>query len=213
MGRPDELSPKARLKTWFGWIAPFDRHDWTIDRCGKEVRYVIDYYYDESSSHLDQRPSLTSRDSVKSIYVDVRPALDSVGSFMDRLRNFPERMQEAMKRDGKSSRFLESNQKEVKERQKILAEKTKQDFETIQTTCAARFKEMKECQGDEACEKATLGMNYCMAQVVCPSEAKEFIAAVEKVTDGKDVEAAYQSMDQCLWRFGMKAGRDLRTQN
>ena len=23
---------------------PFDRHDWTVDRCGKEVRYIIDYY-------------------------------------------------------------------------------------------------------------------------------------------------------------------------
>ena len=24
---------------------PFDRHDWWVDRCGKEVRYTIDYYY------------------------------------------------------------------------------------------------------------------------------------------------------------------------
>ena len=23
---------------------PYDRHDWTVDRCGKEVEYVIDYY-------------------------------------------------------------------------------------------------------------------------------------------------------------------------
>ena len=23
---------------------PFDRHDWVVDRCGKEVRYTIDYY-------------------------------------------------------------------------------------------------------------------------------------------------------------------------
>ena len=25
-------------------LEPFDRHDWTVDRCGKEVRYIIDYY-------------------------------------------------------------------------------------------------------------------------------------------------------------------------
>ena len=25
-------------------VRPFDRHDWTVDRCGKEVRYIIDYY-------------------------------------------------------------------------------------------------------------------------------------------------------------------------
>ncbi|KAJ3192158.1 holocytochrome c synthase, partial [Irineochytrium annulatum] len=31
---------------------PFDRHDWTIDRCGQRVRYVIDYYsgHDEPGS-------------------------------------------------------------------------------------------------------------------------------------------------------------------
>ncbi len=23
---------------------PFDRHDWIVERCGKEVRYIIDYY-------------------------------------------------------------------------------------------------------------------------------------------------------------------------
>uniref|UniRef100_A0A7S4EZL5 Holocytochrome c-type synthase n=1 Tax=Chrysotila carterae TaxID=13221 RepID=A0A7S4EZL5_CHRCT len=38
VGRPDDLSPKARLKVMFGLAPrPFDRHDWTIDRCGKEV--------------------------------------------------------------------------------------------------------------------------------------------------------------------------------
>jgi hypothetical protein len=25
-------------------IAPFDRHDWYVDRCGREIKYVIDYY-------------------------------------------------------------------------------------------------------------------------------------------------------------------------
>lgn len=33
-----------------GGPAPFDRHDWIVDRCGKEVRYVIDFYfYDEKA--------------------------------------------------------------------------------------------------------------------------------------------------------------------
>jgi Cytochrome c/c1 heme lyase len=40
-------SPLARLKSWFGGPLPFDRHDWYLDRCGKEVRYVIDFYFDE----------------------------------------------------------------------------------------------------------------------------------------------------------------------
>ena len=36
-GRPDELSPKARIKMLMGGPAPFDRHDWIVDRCGTEV--------------------------------------------------------------------------------------------------------------------------------------------------------------------------------
>ena len=53
---------------------PFDRHDWTIDRCGTDVRYVIDYY----SGHNDgENPSFN---------VDVRPALDSPSSIWDRTR-------------------------------------------------------------------------------------------------------------------------------
>ncbi|CAG8446585.1 11151_t:CDS:2 [Ambispora gerdemannii] len=80
-GRPHELSPKARIIQWAGKIfpslgtpPPFDRHDWTIDRCGKEVRYVIDYYAgpDEGDTPV--------------FYLDVRPALDSVDSVVDRIR-------------------------------------------------------------------------------------------------------------------------------
>ena len=53
---------------------PFDRHDWTIDRCGTEVRYVIDYYsgHDEPDNPV--------------FNVDVRPALDSPSALFDRAR-------------------------------------------------------------------------------------------------------------------------------
>jgi hypothetical protein len=42
-------SPLARMKSWCGKQLPFDRHDWWVDRCGEEVRYVIDFYYNEDS--------------------------------------------------------------------------------------------------------------------------------------------------------------------
>lgn len=34
-GKPDQLSPKARFLNLFGYEAPFDRHDWVVDRCGQ----------------------------------------------------------------------------------------------------------------------------------------------------------------------------------
>eukprot|EP00300_Choanocystis_sp_HF-7_P027518 c32652_g1_i1.p1 GENE.c32652_g1_i1~~c32652_g1_i1.p1 ORF type:complete len:222 (+),score=25.21 c32652_g1_i1:27-668(+) len=78
-GRPDELSPKARLLTFFKLRPmPFDRHDWIIDRAGRQVRYVIDYYYDESSG----------KTGLDAIDLDVRPALDSPTSLYDRVRMF-----------------------------------------------------------------------------------------------------------------------------
>lgn len=39
MGRPQEYSPKARLLNFLGYKLPFDRHDWVVDRCGREVRF------------------------------------------------------------------------------------------------------------------------------------------------------------------------------
>lgn len=78
MGRPGDLSPKARFMTFFGLAPqPFDRHDWVIDRCGKPVRYVIDYYHGN-----DDLPGTAV------FHVDVRPALDSFESMIDRCKMF-----------------------------------------------------------------------------------------------------------------------------
>ena len=38
-------SPLALIRSMFGGASPFDRHDWIVDRCGTEVRYVIDFYF------------------------------------------------------------------------------------------------------------------------------------------------------------------------
>jgi len=94
MGRPMDLSPKSRVKNlFFGHPLPFDRHDWTVVReDGTEVRYVIDYYHDDiAASEFKQSayPSLHDRGAVKSILVDVRPALDSVGVALARTVTMP----------------------------------------------------------------------------------------------------------------------------
>lgn len=96
MGRPFDLTPKARIKSWLGYGLPFDRHDWEVDR-GKgkgTTRYVIDYYYDNSKSESDAVPDIGMRakaSDIQSIVVDVRPALDSLESVYHRFRCFPER--------------------------------------------------------------------------------------------------------------------------
>ena len=89
-GRPNDLSPRARMiqalgsimPSKFGVPPPFDRHDWTVLRAvpakegvqWKQVRYVIDFY---------EVPGVDD-DSV--FTVDVRPAADSLGSILDRIQ-------------------------------------------------------------------------------------------------------------------------------
>eukprot|EP00963_Diacronema_lutheri_P006175 scaffold524_cov357-Pavlova_lutheri.AAC.16 len=74
-GRPDDLTPRARFWKLLGYEPPFDRHDWYVDRCGEVVRYVIDFYFDESKAG-----------SPDAFVLDVRPGLDSLGNAMDRIR-------------------------------------------------------------------------------------------------------------------------------
>lgn len=74
-GKATAFSPRARIRSWMGYELPFDRHDWIVDRCGKEVRYVIDYY-DGGTMDPHYRFAL----------LDVRPAMDSFENLWDRMK-------------------------------------------------------------------------------------------------------------------------------
>ncbi|KAL1006688.1 hypothetical protein UPYG_G00075430 [Umbra pygmaea] len=74
-GKAKEFSPRARMRHWMGYELPFDRHDWIVDRCGKEVRYVIDYYDGE-----------VNKDTYQFSILDVRPAFDSIDAVWDRMK-------------------------------------------------------------------------------------------------------------------------------
>lgn len=75
-GKAKELSPRAKMRCWLGYEKPFDRHDWIVDRCGKEVRYIIDYY---DSGNIDSKTG-------KFTLLDVRPALDTFSAWWDRTK-------------------------------------------------------------------------------------------------------------------------------
>lgn len=74
-GKASDYSPRARIRSWMGYELPFDRHDWIVDRCGKDVRYVIDYY---DGGIVD--------DKYKFALLDVRPAMDSAENVWDRMK-------------------------------------------------------------------------------------------------------------------------------
>lgn len=66
-GDAKKLTPRAWFRlTVLGEEKPFDRHDWTVDRCGVEVPYVIDFYSSgENGVTVDVRPKLNSWEGVK----------------------------------------------------------------------------------------------------------------------------------------------------
>lgn len=73
-GLSTNMSPKARLNTLLGYTAPFDRHDWVVDRCGTRVEYVIDFYAGRADAaraggkptfYLDVRPKLNTWEGIK----------------------------------------------------------------------------------------------------------------------------------------------------
>jgi len=74
-GKPTEYTPKARMNHMMGYNLPFDRHDWVVDRCGTQVRYVIDFYTGKATNSAPV-----------SYYLDVRPAVDSWQAVVDRFR-------------------------------------------------------------------------------------------------------------------------------
>ncbi|GHJ86384.1 hypothetical protein NliqN6_2786 [Naganishia liquefaciens] len=81
-GRPRDRTPKAWLNVALGYTAPFDRHDWVINRCGQEIRYVIDFYSGrapQAGAAAGSNPAgLPPKDAGNlSFYLDVRPAVDS----------------------------------------------------------------------------------------------------------------------------------------
>uniref|UniRef100_A0A1E1X9S6 Holocytochrome c-type synthase n=1 Tax=Amblyomma aureolatum TaxID=187763 RepID=A0A1E1X9S6_9ACAR len=91
-GKATDYSPRARIRSWLGYELPFDRHDWIVDRCGKEVRYVIDYY----------DGGLVDAESSRFALLDVRPAFDSFENVWDRMKVAWWRWTVASKRESSS---------------------------------------------------------------------------------------------------------------
>ncbi|KZF25748.1 cytochrome c and c1 heme-lyase [Xylona heveae TC161] len=78
-GMATQMTPRARLNTLMGYQAPFDRHDWIVDRCGTRVEYVIDFY-----SGRDEGKAGKSLN----FYLDVRPKLNTWEGWRMRMSKF-----------------------------------------------------------------------------------------------------------------------------
>lgn len=102
VGRPTDLSPKA---WWNSRVLmtqpPFDRHDWFVEDAagGAPRRYVIDFYEGKARTgdvaatrtaaggpgHGGDAAQTAPAATLPSMYIDVRPALDSPSAAVDRV--------------------------------------------------------------------------------------------------------------------------------
>ena len=208
MGRPDELSPKAQLKMFFGHPAPFDRHDWVVDRGGTEVRYVIDYYHDESNVTKDASPlGLHDSKSIRSIKVDVRPALDSPAAVFDRVVRMPLRQLQGKTSFNPPPFFAP---KEMLAAESSRAQLLTAQWKQIQANCAADKEALKTCQSEQECGAATVRLQRCTANAVCPDVVRSFDACVAaKPPVDANTGRAYGDLVKCLELFEIESRKEL----
>lgn len=173
-----------------------------------QVRYVIDYYHNESGVSDDQTPlTLMDSSSIKSIKVDVRPALDSIESFVDRVWRMPyEQMNKTT--DYNPPPFLAtSNMGTAPPFTKFKAPKGAEIsvptpesqplpvfatteinmlLEKIASDCKTQKDRLALCTTEESCGAAAVALQRCSAMVVCPAIAKDFDRLVKKMSDQKE---------------------------
>ncbi len=212
LGRPDELSPKARLKILFGHAEPFDRHDWIVDRGGEEVRYIIDYYHDEAGAKDDQTPhNLRDFHAIKSIKTDVRPALDSVGSVVDRLVKMPYHQLTGTTQFKDLPFFPE---KKTVAAEALQIEKIKQTWQTIRNDCEPEKDKLMTCKSEKECENASISLQRCTARVVCPNIVADFDRSLQaQPFDADKADRIYTSMVKCLELFEIDSKKAFQQAN
>ena len=204
-GRPDDLSPLARVRMLMGRPAPFDRHDWVVDRCGTEVRYIIDYYHDDALPVDKSLPKQFDFSSNTQITLDVRPAVDSVGAVWDRLRLAWGLVPEAP--EGWPGNILASqpSANEPLPAAKPWTKKQKAFMDRVNAVavkCQDRIQELKRCENPIDCERKTMAKDVCVGELVCPREVKAFMKVLENPKSSEEETfKAYGSLLKCNSKF------------
>lgn len=217
-GNPYQLSPKAQLRAFLGYGYPFDRHDWFVDRGGKLKHYIIDYFYNPKGNALADQPESFDGDAkyTRTIFVDVRPAIESAGDVYDRLMRFPERTLAAFRRprfwaegidpsmhpkDEKSAGYSSDKHSEnatnsnstntpSKIRSPAPVSADGINWDIIDNKCGPLLESLKSAKTEDDRRSTSLAFNYCMGRQLCPTEANKFMTILENNThSGKEGEA------------------------
>lgn len=213
-----------------------------MDRNGREVRYVIDYYFNPNyeapkapeagaaDGALPEAPksyvgvpadALRTPKYTGNITVDVRPAVDDVGSFIDRLRRFPERAVEAWGRPRFVAEGIDPSKAPAEaaalsmlhssntlqpsgegEGAKPSSSKPAADPEAarVQARCKPHLDALASATTEAGRQQAHVALTYCMATSYCPPQAGAFMKVLEAgdaAGEGAE-ERAFADMSKCV---------------
>ncbi|KAI2498746.1 cytochrome c-type heme lyase [Fragilaria crotonensis] len=234
IGKPSDLSPKASLKHFLLFHPlPFDRHDWTIQRRdGTTVRYVIDYYHDESKSSDEPgsgMPSLTQR--VPSLLVDVRPAIDGPNSLLQRVLHMPRALftgetdfeplplkpSESLKSTVAESLHvwdnIQKNAVEQKSHNNISLKEATALASTMNKAvqeCRSAQDRLAKCTDTVSCQHASLDLTRCLGKLWCPLQHDTLLAALTAEStqdDGDAIEVALERLSLCVGASHQRAAQ------
>jgi cytochrome c heme-lyase len=226
-GRPTDLSPKAMLKHYlWGHPLPFDRHDWTILRDdGMTIRYVIDYYYDETRAQDTSEsafPALHDRGATPSLLIDVRPALDGPEQLFARAVQMPYKYSQSKTTFDylplKGTLEMASQVQESidvwqmiqdssykanptpMDEMKVSADQAKkiaESFAKVLKQCAKKQKQMDVCGSEEECMKSSMDLTSCMGPILCPVQHSSLVSTLQG-DDEDRIEAALSTLSECV---------------
>ena len=237
IGKPSDLSPKAYVKHFlFFHPLPFDRHDWTIQRRdGTNVRYIIDYYHDESKSSDEPgsgMPSLTQR--VPSLLVDVRPAMDHPSALLQRALHMPRALKGGttdfeplpiMPSESLQSTLAESLhvwdaiQKNAVQKMSHgnISEKEATALALTMNKaiveCRTAQTSLNQCADTVSCQHASLDLTQCLGKLWCPLQHNALMGALssssssQQSSDDDAIEVALERLSQCIGAAHERAGR------
>jgi cytochrome c heme-lyase len=214
VGKPHDLSPKARLWSLFGGQTPFDRHDWVVDRCGTQVRYVIDFYSRDTTPSSSSGPAFPK----SSLVADVRPALDSFGNGVDRLKMFFGNLFSSQSEEfvyknptppPKLQQKIEDRDYKTEKRSLPIAIAT---TEKINERCQKYTEALLSCRNEREYELARSKVDLCIGRVVCPNEVNTFEEILPKATS-EEVDRSYGRVIKCVGSFNVWLSESLALAN
>jgi hypothetical protein len=162
-----------------------------------------------------------AKGEVKSIIVDVRPAIDDFNSFIFRCMKMPAFrkfdmtpfqplpffLPPAFKAAVAGSSNTSSSSSSTNTSTAVRVVPSDREFavllQQMQNKCRFKLEALNNCTSEENCAAASIALKHCMGSIACEKEAAVFAALFS--ADDPAAEGAFESMQSCLDKVEQRA--------